>query len=111
MGMGARRRWRVAPLGSAFLMIADVGSVGLGVGAEVAEADERARARVLDDDAGSRRFGADEDFVLGHLAEADHGRRFQPQLADAATALDGDPAVGSAVLDRALGARFDRQLF
>ena len=41
-------------LASAFLVIADVGGVRLRVGAEVAEADEWARARVLDDDAGSR---------------------------------------------------------
>jgi hypothetical protein len=51
----------------------------------------------------------DEDLVLGLLAEADHGRGLQGQLADAALALHGDPAAGAGVLERALGARLDGQ--
>ncbi len=55
--------------------VADFGEVVVGVGAEVAEADEWLAAGVFDFHAAAGRFVGDEDFVLSAGAEADHHRR------------------------------------
>ena len=54
---------------------------------------------------------ADEDFVFGQLAEANHGRSLEPLLADPATALHGDQAISAVILDRHLDAGMNGQLF
>ena len=89
------------------LIVADLRQVLVHVGAEVAQADQRLAAGVFDLDAGRGRLVRDEHFVLGLLAEVDHGRRLQGELADAAAALHRDPAAGAGVLQRALRAGLD----
>ena len=80
------------------------------VGAEVAQRHQRLAAGVFDFDAGGGRLVRDEHFVFGFLAEVNHGRRLQVELADAAAALHRDPAAGAGVLERALGPGLERQL-
>ena len=82
-------------------IIADQRHFFVDVGAEVAEADEGFAAGVFDFDAGGGGFVGDEDFVLGFLAEADHGGGLEGEFANAAFALNGDPAAGAGVFDRA----------
>ena len=65
--------------------------------AEVAEADQRLAAGVLDLDAGRGRLVGDEHLVPGLLAEVDHHRRLDGQLAHPAAALHRDPAAGAGV--------------
>ena len=80
------------------------------VGPEVAEADERLAAGVLEGDALAGPLGGDEDLVLGDLAVADEVGAVDGQLADRAAPLDDDQAVGARVLDRRRAAGLDRQL-
>ena len=79
-------------------------------GPEVAEADERLGAGVLEGHALAGPLRGDEDLVLGHLAEADEDRAVDVELADRAAALGDDQAVGAGVLDRGRAAGLDGQL-
>src|SRR5262249_40428132 len=86
------------------------GQVLVDVRAEVAEADERLAAGVLERDALGGPPGGDEDLVLRHLAEADVVGAVDIELADRAGALDDDQAVGTVVLDGGRPAGQDGQL-
>ncbi len=86
------------------------GSVGVDVGAEVAQAHQRLVAGVLDLDAGRGRFVADEDFVLGLWPKWIMAGRLQVAACRCGRALHGDPAAGAGVLERALGARARRSI-
>jgi len=54
-------------------------------------------SRVLDYDALGRRIGADEEFVLSHLAVADQRRRLGGVLAELAPSLNQKGSVGGGV--------------
>src|SRR4051812_11589226 len=94
-----------------FVCVADFGEVVVRVGTEVAEADEGLAAGVFDLYAATGGFVGDEDFILGAGAEADHHRCLYVEGADAAAALDGDPAARAGIFQRAACAGFERQLF
>src|SRR3990172_1312824 len=81
--------------------------IGMHVRTEVAQADQGLAAGVFDFYAGRGGLVRDEHFVLGLLAEADHGRGLQLELADAAPALHRDPAACAGIIEFAPGPRFD----
>ena len=86
------------------------GEVGVDVGAEVAEGDERAGAGVFHRVAGGRSVGGDEELVGCHLAEADQRGRGDVVHTHRAFALHRDPAAGAGVFHRDLCARLEREL-
>ena len=91
-------------------MLSDHRHVLVHAGAEVPQGDQRLAAGVLDRYAPHRRLMSDENFVPRLLAEVDHHRRLQGELADPPAALHRDPAAGPRVAKHELGPRLDRQL-
>src|SRR5262245_1489308 len=88
-GAGSEIRVAVAIASSpALRVIPDLRHILVHVRPEVAEADERLGAGVLEGDARGRAFGGDEDLVLGRLSEADVVRAVHVERADRAAALD-----------------------
>lgn len=83
----------------------------MSIGAEVSKTDERLATGVLDLDAAGGRIVADEDFVLGVLAKADHGWGLQSEFADATLALYCRPTAGSTVFENGLGTGLESELF
>ena len=89
-------------------VITDGRDARMNIRAEVAEAHERLGAGVLEGHAFLGLLVGHEHLVSGHLAVADEDRRVDLKLADRASTLGGDQAVGSGVLDRRR-ARRDRR--
>jgi hypothetical protein len=88
------------------------GGVGIHLGAEVAQADERLGfAGVLEGHASFRAVFGAEVFVLGQFVEADELRAVQRLTVDRALALHADQAVGAGVLEGDLHARIHGEFF
>ena len=85
--------------------------VGVGIGSEVPQGDQGFGAGVFDFDPTSGSVMADEHFVVGVLAEADHGWGLQGEFADATLALDGGPAAGRTVLEDGLSTWLEGDFF
>jgi hypothetical protein len=79
---------------------------------EMLEDDEWiAATRVGDANTAGRGIAGDEQFVLCHLAEADHRRRADVMRADGALALHDDQTVRGSVRDGDGAVRKHRELF
>src|SRR4051794_2164162 len=80
------------------------------VRAEVTEADEHLRARVLEGHPLPGPFLGDEHLVAGDLAVPDVDRAIEVELADGPPALGDDQAEGPVVLEGDRTAGIDREL-